>query len=117
MGSDPHFRRRGKCGSDPLFWALALFLVTSAAHALDTQGHRGARGLVPENTLPAFERALDLGVTTLELDCGVTRDNVVVIAHDRALNPDLTRDAAGQWVDAARTIRSMSFDELQRYDV
>jgi glycerophosphoryl diester phosphodiesterase len=100
-----------------VFWALAFALVTSAAHALDTQGHRGARGLLPENTLPAFERALDLGVTTLELDCGITRDGVVVIAHDRALNPDFARDSTGHWIDAARTIRSLTFDELQRYDV
>jgi glycerophosphoryl diester phosphodiesterase len=46
-------------------------LLSSAAAAFDLQGHRGARGLAPENTLPAFARALSLGVTTLELDAGV----------------------------------------------
>jgi len=92
-------------------------LMISSAHALELQGHRGARGLLPENTLAAFGRALDLGVTTLELDCGVTQDGVVVIAHDRALNPAFTRDAQGRWIEAPRAIHHMRFDELQRYDV
>jgi glycerophosphoryl diester phosphodiesterase len=92
--------------------------MTSSAHALDIQGHRGARGLAPENTLPAFARALEIGVTTLELDCGLTKDGVVVIAHDRALNPDFTRDAHGRWLEGAGpAIRELTYEELQRYDV
>ena len=90
----------------------------SQAAAFDLQGHRGARGHLPENTLPSFERALAIGVDTLELDVGVTRDGVVVIHHDRRLNPDVARGADGQWVKApAPTIHSLSFDELRRYDV
>jgi glycerophosphoryl diester phosphodiesterase len=86
--------------------------------AFDLQGHRGARGYAPENTLPGFERALALGVTTFELDVGVSRDGVVVIHHDRRLNPDLARGPDGRWVAApAPLIRELSFDELQRYDV
>lgn len=54
----------------------------------DIQGHRGARGLKPENTLPAFETALDLGVTTLELDTHLTADGVVVIWHDDRIESD-----------------------------
>ena len=97
---------------------LSLLLFSVPAMAIDLQGHRGARGLLPENTLPAFERAIALGVTTLELDVGVTRDGVVVIHHDRALNPDLARGPDGQWVRApAPTIHSLTFAELQRYDV
>ncbi|VAW08468.1 Glycerophosphoryl diester phosphodiesterase [hydrothermal vent metagenome] len=53
----------------------------------DVQGHRGARGLKPENTLPAFEAALDLGVSTLELDLHFTADGEVVISHDPAIDP------------------------------
>ena len=49
---------------------------------LDTQGHRGARGLRPENTLPSFEAALDIGVTTLELDVHFSADGQIVIWHD-----------------------------------
>jgi glycerophosphoryl diester phosphodiesterase len=92
--------------------------LASPAAAFDLQGHRGARGLLPENTLPAFERALAIGVDTLELDVGVTRDGVVVIHHDRRLNPDLARGPDGKWVTApAPTIHSLSFKELQGYDV
>ena len=68
------------------------------ARGIEIQGHRGARGLLPENTLPSFERAIDLGVDVLELDLGMTRDGVPVVHHDRALNPDQTRDAAGRWL-------------------
>jgi glycerophosphoryl diester phosphodiesterase len=84
----------------------------------DVQGHRGARGHAPENTLPGFERALAFGVTTFELDVGVSRDGVVVIHHDRRLNPDLARGPDGRWVAApAPLISSLDFDELRRYDV
>jgi glycerophosphoryl diester phosphodiesterase len=86
--------------------------------AFDLQGHRGARGYAPENTLPGFERALALGVRTLELDVGVTRDAVVVIHHDRRLNPDIARGPDGRWIAApGPLIKDLSFDELQRYDV
>jgi len=86
--------------------------------AFDLQGHRGARGHAPENTLPGFERALAFGVTTFELDVGVSRDGVVVIHHDRRLNPDLARAPDGRWVNVPTPlIRELDFDELQRYDV
>jgi glycerophosphoryl diester phosphodiesterase len=91
---------------------------TSTAYAIDLQGHRGARGHAPENTLPGFERALAIGVTTLELDVGVTRDGVVVIHHDRSLNPDLARGPDGQWIPPpGPLIKDVSFVELQRFDV
>jgi glycerophosphoryl diester phosphodiesterase len=97
---------------------LALALVMKNAAAIDVQGHRGARGHLPENTLASFELALSMGVNTLELDTGVTRDGVVVIHHDRRLNPDLARGPDGNWVQApAPTIHSLTFAELQRYDV
>jgi glycerophosphoryl diester phosphodiesterase len=97
--------------------ALALLFSLSGI-AMDVQGHRGTRGNLPENTLPAFKRALEIGVDTLELDCGITRDGVVVIHHDRRLNPDVARGPDGKWVTApAPTIYSLSFDELQKYDV
>ena len=92
--------------------------LSSSAHAIDVQGHRGARGHAPENTLPGFERALQLGVTTLELDVGVTRDGVVVVHHDRALNPDITRAPDGQWIAApGPLIHELTYEQLQRYDV
>ena len=86
--------------------------------AFDLQGHRGARGLAPENTIAAFKRALDIGVTTIETDLGITRDGVVVIAHDRRLNAALTRGPDGKWLTAAGpSIRSLSLAELKAYDV
>jgi glycerophosphoryl diester phosphodiesterase len=84
---------------------------------MDVQGHRGARGHLPENTLPAFALALEMGVTTLELDVGVTKDGVVVVHHDRGLNPAIARGPDGKWVERATPIHSLTFAELQRYDV
>jgi len=102
-----------RCGA----LALALILMAEAA-AFDLQGHRGARGLAPENTLAAFARALSIGVTTLELDCGVTRDGVVVVAHDRRLNPDITRGPDGKWLAGpGPLIHSLDYAALARYDV
>jgi glycerophosphoryl diester phosphodiesterase len=61
--------------------------AATASVPFDSQGHRGARGLRPENTLPAFETALDLGVTTLELDLHFSADDQVVIWHDPVIDP------------------------------
>jgi glycerophosphoryl diester phosphodiesterase len=99
--------------------ALLAALISTTTFAFDLQGHRGARGLAPENTLPAFERALQVGVTTLELDVGLTADGVVVVAHDPYLNPVITRDAQGQWLAGSRgpLIKSLKFAELRSYDV
>ena len=84
----------------------------------DLQGHRGARGLRPENTLPAFAHALSIGVSTLELDTAVTKDGVVVIAHDRRLNQDIARNEGGVWLrEPGPTFFSLTFEEVQRYDV
>ncbi len=89
-----------------------------AAHAFDAQGHRGARGLAPENTLAAFERALSVGVDTLELDIAITADGVAVITHDPALNPATTRDASGAWlITTGPLIHSLTLAQLQAYDV
>ncbi|MGA2957054.1 MAG: glycerophosphodiester phosphodiesterase [Thermodesulfobacteriota bacterium] len=97
---------------------VACLLLTSSALAFDLQGHRGARGLAPENTLPAFARALSLGVTALELDTAITKDGVVVISHDPSLNPDITRDKFGKWLEKpGPAIHSLTFDELQQFDV
>ena len=86
------------------------------AHAFDLQAHRGGRGLRPENTLAAFENALRLGVDTLEMDAAITADGVVVISHDPALNPAITRDAQGRWVTARPLIRSLPLADLQAFE-
>ena len=81
-------------------------------------GHRGARGLYPENTLTAFAGALALGVDALELDVALTADGLVVVSHDPALNPNITRDAAGAWLaEPGPLIRSLTAAQLAAYDV
>ena len=93
--------------------------VADDAPSFDLLGHRGARGLMPENTLAAFATALAIGVTTLELDVGVTRDGVVVVRHDTALNPAIARGPDGSWIGrgAQRPIKTMTFADLQLFDV
>ncbi len=106
-------RTRQLCGA-----LVALFLLADPALAFDIQGHRGARGLAPENTLAAFRAGLAAGVDTLESDMAVTRDGVIVMAHDPRLNPELVRDPAGRWIEGpGAPIRSLSFEELRRYDI
>jgi glycerophosphoryl diester phosphodiesterase len=96
----------------------ALVLAGCAGRVFDLQGHRGARGLAPENTLEAFATALKIGVTTLELDLAMTKDGVLVVSHDSILNPDHTRGPDGQFLTAAGpAIRSLTLDEVKRYDV
>ena len=75
----------------------------------DVEGHRGARGLKPENTLPAFETALDLGVTTLELDMHYTADGVVVVWHDPAI------DKSKCGLDPAATVEAPDPDSLIKW--
>ncbi len=99
-------------------FALLLALAAMPALALDLQGHRGARGLLPENTLPSFQRALELGVTTLELDIAITKDGVLVIHHDPTLNPDITRDASGRFLEQrGPAINTLTWAQLQTYDL
>lgn len=98
--------------------ALAAFWTALPIAAFDLEGHRGTRGLAPENTLAAFRRALAIGVTTLETDLGVTRDGVLVISHDRFLNPDLVRGSDGAWLSGkGPPIHSLTLAELQRYEL
>src|SRR5215218_866331 len=69
-----------------LNWGILLMLATglTAAGRILVHGHRGARAVMPENTLPAFEYAIKEGVDVLELDMGITKDNVVVVSHESA---------------------------------
>jgi len=86
----------------------------SRVPTLDVQGHRGARGLVPENTLPAFERALQLRVDTLELDLHFTRDQQVVVIHDPTLTAGKCRKVAADVPDLPVAIAGLSLKDLKR---
>ena len=93
------------------------FLVPSE---FDVQGHRGARGLAPENTMPAFQKALDLGVTTLELDVVISKDGTVVVSHEPWMSHQICRTPDGERISAAdekeHRILEMTYDQVAAYD-
>jgi glycerophosphoryl diester phosphodiesterase len=99
---------------------LVLFSTAAMAQSFDLQGHRGARGLVPENSIPAFKRALDLGVNTLELDVVISRDGLVVVSHDPYFSPDICLDPDGRQVppkDAQKNnIYQFSYEQIRQFD-
>ena len=98
--------------------AALSFAATENVAAFDIEAHRGGRALFPENTLPAFANALSIGVDTLELDMGVTQDGVIVVSHDRRLNPDLARTADGAYVAPPGTpFVRLPLAEIKKYDV
>lgn len=86
--------------------------------AFDVQGHRGARGLRPENTLAGFSHAIDLGVTTLELDTGISADGIVMVCHDPVINPQLCLDKNGQRLSEQPPLRlkDLTAREIQEFD-
>lgn len=87
-------------------------------HSIEIIGHRGARGLAPENTLAGFAAALAAGVNGIELDVGVTRDGEIAVLHDRRLNPDLVRDPSGEWIsETGLPIHRMEYRQLLEFDV
>ncbi|MBI3280507.1 MAG: glycerophosphodiester phosphodiesterase [Acidobacteria bacterium] len=90
---------------------LPLAMMASAAPRTLVHGHRGARAVLPENTLPAFEYAIEAGADVLELDVAVTRDNVLVVSHDPELNPLLCRGPRPRAV-----IRELTLAELRAWD-
>lgn len=97
------------------FSMLCLGVAAEAGVQLDIQGHRGARGLMPENSLPAFKEALRLRVPTLELDLQVTRDRVLVVYHDPRLNTKLCGRDDGQRLSNV-AIEKLRYEELVDVD-
>ena len=87
----------------------------------DKEGHRGCRGLMPENTIPAMLKALDLGVTTLEMDAHITRDRRVILSHDAFFSHEITTKPDGSYLDEKEEknhiIYKMDYSETLRYDV
>ncbi len=95
---------------------VLVFMATAAPPKIEVHGHRGARWARPENTLPAFQYALESGVDVLELDMFVTKDNQVVVTHDPFLNPDLCVDEKGGKIKPDIRVRSLTLKELKTYD-
>ncbi len=105
-----------------LLLLLMLSINASAQYIpkFDVQGHRGARGLRPENTIPAFLLALDSGVTTLELDVVITKDKQVVVSHEPWMSPSICLDPSGNAIpeksEKKFNIYQMSYEEVKAFD-
>jgi glycerophosphoryl diester phosphodiesterase len=115
----------------PYLWGMRLILffalfITSTAMSqvsypkFDIQGHRGARGLQPENTIPAFLLALDTGVTTIEMDVVVTADKQVVVSHEPWMSAAFCTDPNGKPVTERNekkfNLYKMTYNEIKQFD-
>ncbi|MBT3180266.1 MAG: hypothetical protein HOB40_06980 [Candidatus Marinimicrobia bacterium] len=102
---------------------LILLFVSCTMNTIDVQGHRGARGLRPENTLEGFEFAMDLGVSTLELDLAVTKDRHVLVTHNPYVSAHLCLNEDGSIIQAdsgaqfsGPLIRDLTLEEIKKFD-
>jgi glycerophosphoryl diester phosphodiesterase len=107
------------------YFVLALTFMSISASAqyipkFDVQGHRGARGLRPENTIPAFILALDSGITTLEMDVVITKDKQVVLSHEPWMSADICLDSSGNSFskkdEKKFNIYEMTYDQVMQFD-
>ncbi len=103
---------------------LSMLLSAQIGYAqtnLDLQGHRGCRGLMPENTIPAMIKAIDLGVTTLEMDVVISKDNQVVVSHDSYFNSLFCLTPEGNEIPKEKekeyNLFKMDYREIRQYDV
>jgi glycerophosphoryl diester phosphodiesterase len=89
--------------------------------AFDKQGHRGCRGLMPENTIPAMIHALGVGVTTLEMDVVITKDKQVILSHEPFFNHEITTKPDGSFIEEkdekSYNMYLMNYDSIIKYDV
>jgi glycerophosphoryl diester phosphodiesterase len=97
-------------------WMLVLVLLAlplgAQSKKILVEGHRGARWVLPENTLPAFHHAIEVGADVLELDLAVTKDNVLVISHDLEIKPATCKGPEGM----TRVIRQLTVEEIKKFD-
>lgn len=117
-----------------LQYSLALLCFFAACHVskktqeinsmkieLDKQGHRGCRGLMPENTVAAMLNAVGMGVTTLEMDVVITKDKKVILSHEPFFNHEITTKPDGSYVTVAEekalNIYQLTHAETKNYDV
>jgi glycerophosphoryl diester phosphodiesterase len=102
-----------------LFLIACLPMTAFAQLSYDLQGHRGSRGLMPENTIPAMIKAMDLGVTTLELDLAITKDGEVILSHEPFMNPVICLTSEGQQIDSkdhSYNLFQMTYQEILAFD-
>jgi len=95
--------------------------VNKNQQSIDVQGHRGCRGLLPENTIPAFKKAMDLGVTTLELDLVISKDKQVIISHEPFFSHEISIAPDGNEItkegEKQHNIYQLTYDQIKSYDV
>jgi glycerophosphoryl diester phosphodiesterase len=84
----------------------------------DWQGHRGARGLAPENTIAGMIKALEYPIKTLELDVVISRDHQVILSHEPWMNPDICTDPDGKTIPDGRSVNlyQLTHEEISKYD-
>lgn len=99
---------------------LKSIIVLNVQAQFSMQGHRGCRGLLPENTIPAFLKAVELGVTTLEMDVVITKDKKVVVSHESWMNHEICHDKNGNEIDKSNeklfNIFQMAYEEVKQFD-
>lgn len=106
-----------------LFFSITLMSCSSnqTPQTFDLQGHRGARGLMPENTIPSFLKAVDLGVDTIELDVVVTQDEKILVSHEPWFNHEISTNPDGSPITEEEkmdlNIYEMTYEETQQFDV
>ncbi|QSE97948.1 glycerophosphodiester phosphodiesterase family protein [Fulvivirga lutea] len=96
-----------------------LFFHTTMSQSIDIQGHRGARGIMPENTIPAFLYAMDQGVTTLELDVVITKDKQVLVSHEPWMSHEICMNKEGQKLTDDKekyNIYNLTYYEIKDFD-
>lgn len=101
--------------------ALSVSVIAQTNRPFSIEGHRGARGYVPENTIPSFKKALEQGADTLELDVVITKDGKVVVSHEPWFSPNISLDKDGNRIPAEKqrenNIYKMTYDEVKLFDV
>ncbi len=99
---------------------LLLCHTAMSQYQLDIQGHRGCRGLMPENSMPAFLKAVELGVTTLEMDVVISGDGEIILSHEPYMSHVICNDPEGKPVSKGEgkgfNIYEMTYAEIQKYD-
>ena len=99
---------------------IVVFFSCNSENEFDVQGHRGCRGLHPENSLPAFKKALDIGVQTLEMSVVISKDHKVVVSHEPFMNHMIALDAFGNEITSENemsfNLYTMPYDSIKAYD-
>lgn len=99
------------------FLLLSFFFFVNSVHAFDWQGHRGARGLFPENTIEAMKEALKFPINTLELDVVISKDQQVVVSHEPWMSEEICQTADGKNVkDREYNLYKMTYEEIAKFD-